>query len=236
MSPPDTPAWYAELARDPTPGAVLNLPMNWDRPGYLLYQTVHGKPLTVAYISRDDPRTLTERAPVLQHFRHLGPDIVAFDLAAQGRGVLADLGVGWVVLDRYKMPGGEERAYTEAAAREIFGGQAPVHEDERITVYAVPPEPATAPYVILGDGWGPFDETAGSRSFTGSAEVIVHAPAAGRATLQVQTAPGSAPLDLPGGPEAYALPITLQPGENRVELRSSPDDRPAIVKQLALAP
>ena len=71
LSPPDTPAYYATLAADPDPRAVLNLPMNYDRPGYLLYQTVHGKPLTVAYISRNDPRTLTERVPVLQHFRHL---------------------------------------------------------------------------------------------------------------------------------------------------------------------
>ena len=53
--------------------------MNYDRPGYLLYQTVHGKPLTVAYISRDDPRTLTARVPVLQHLRHLGPDIIDVD-------------------------------------------------------------------------------------------------------------------------------------------------------------
>ena len=121
MSQPDTPAWYKTLAGDTRPGAVLNLPMNWDRPGYLLYQTEHGKPLTVAYISRDDPRTLTERAPVLQHFRHLGPDIIAFDLAAQGQQVLADLGVRWVTLDRYKMPGGREREYTEAAAQAIFG-------------------------------------------------------------------------------------------------------------------
>ncbi len=110
LSPPDTPEWYKTLAGDARPGAVLNLPMNWDRPGYLLYQTEHGKPLTVAYISRDDPRTLTDRAPVLQHFRHLGPDIIAFDLAAQGQQVLADLGVRWVTLDRYKMPGGRERA------------------------------------------------------------------------------------------------------------------------------
>ncbi len=56
MSPPDTPAWYRTLAADPRPGAVLNLPMNWDRPGYLLYQTEHSKPLTAAYISREDPR------------------------------------------------------------------------------------------------------------------------------------------------------------------------------------
>ena len=103
--------------------AVLNLPMNYDRPGYLLYQTVHGKPLTVAYISRDDPRTLTERMPVLQHFRHLGPDILDVDPAAVGPTVLADLGVGTVVLDRYKMPGGDERTYTERLGGQSFPGR-----------------------------------------------------------------------------------------------------------------
>ncbi|MCR6679099.1 hypothetical protein NVV43_26825, partial [Escherichia marmotae] len=75
---------------------MLNLPMNYDRPGYLLYQTVHQKPLTVAYISRDDPRTLTERAPVLQHLRHLGPDIIDVDPAQVGLTVLYDLGIGTV--------------------------------------------------------------------------------------------------------------------------------------------
>ena len=128
LSPPDTPPFYAELRGQTAPNGatgVLNLPMNFDRPGYLLYQTVHQQPLTVAYISRDDPRTLTERAPVLQHFRHLGPDIVDVDPATVGRTVLNDLDVGWVVLDRYKMPGGLEREYTESLADEIFAGQAP---------------------------------------------------------------------------------------------------------------
>ena len=160
MSQPDTPDWYKTLAADPRPGAVLNLPMNWDRPGYLLYQTEHGKPLTVAYISRDDPRTLTDRVPVLQHFRHLGPDIIAFDLAAQGQQVLADLGVRWVTLDRYKMPGGREREYTEAAAQAIFGSQPPAYQDERLTVYEVTPPGATEPYLILGTGWEPYDPAA----------------------------------------------------------------------------
>ncbi|MGL4648788.1 MAG: hypothetical protein ACRC1H_05220, partial [Caldilineaceae bacterium] len=141
MSPPDTPPWYTSAAAapaDPTRPALLNLPMNYDRPGYLLYQTEHGRPLTVAYISRDDPRTLTERVPLLQHLRHLRPDIITADLAAVGPTILADLGVGTVVLDRYKMPEGAERAYTEAVAAEVFDGVAPQYEDERITVYAAP--------------------------------------------------------------------------------------------------
>lgn len=162
ISPPDTPEFYSQLAADPAPGAVLNLPMNYDRPGYLLYQTVHGKPLTVAYISRDDPRTLTERSPVLQHFRHLGPDILDVDPVALGPTVLADLGVGWVVADRYKMPGGLEREYTSALAEAIFAGQSPLYADERITAWRVMPVDAPQPYLLLGElGWGALVDEAG---------------------------------------------------------------------------
>ena len=162
LSAPDTPAFYAELANSPGDGAVLNLPMNYDRPGYLLYQTVHGRPLSVAYISRDDPRTLTERVPVLQHFRHLGPDILGDDPALVGASVLSDLGVEYVALDRYKMPGGEERAYTEALARALFHGQTPVYEDERLTVYAAPAVEDEMAYLELGPvHWQPLRAGAG---------------------------------------------------------------------------
>jgi len=58
VSPPDTPAWYATLAQDPAPGVVFNLPANFERPGYLLYQITHGKPITTGYVTRDDPKTL----------------------------------------------------------------------------------------------------------------------------------------------------------------------------------
>ncbi len=158
LSRPDTPAYYGELAAGD--GAILNLPMNYDRPGYLLYQTVHQRPLTVAYISREDPRTLTERVPVLQHFRHLGPDILDVDVGAVGQTVLHDAGVEIVVLDRYKMPGGDEREVTTALAQKIFAGQAPVYEDDRITVYKVDEPDEPAPYPMLGpENWGPFANT-----------------------------------------------------------------------------
>ncbi|MEZ4620932.1 MAG: hypothetical protein R2867_36240 [Caldilineaceae bacterium] len=157
MSPPDTPAFYHEIGAMADTGALLNLPMNYDRPGYLLYQTVHHKPLAVAYISRDDPRTLTERVPVLQHFRHLGPDIIAIDPIVVGTTVLHDLGIGLVVQDRYKMPGGLERAYTEALANAIFADQPPLYADERITVNVVQPPATPEPYVMLGAlHWGPL--------------------------------------------------------------------------------
>jgi hypothetical protein len=158
VSPPDTPAWYAALAEDPAPGAVLNLPANYERPWYLLYQTVHGKPLATGYVTRDDPGVLRERAPVLNHFWFLGPDIHTeqFDLASQGIQVLHDLlGVRWVVLDRYKMPGGPEREITDAYAKTIFAGQTPSYEDERISVYTVPEPAVRGPYLILDASWQP---------------------------------------------------------------------------------
>jgi len=195
MSPPDTPDWYRTLAADPRGGAVLNLPMNWDRPGYLLYQTVHRRPLAVAYISREDPRTLVERAPVLQNFRHLGSDVIDLDLAAQGEQVLGDLGIRWVVLDRYKMPGGTERAYNEATARQIFADRTPAYQDERLTVYEVLPAAAQAPYLVLGAGWSAFDPAEHTRALNGSATLIAQAPQAGEVTIRVGLATGSPPLD-----------------------------------------
>ncbi len=234
LSPADTPAWYYALAADGRPGAVLNLPMNWDRPGYLLYQTVHGKPLTVAYISREDPRTLVERAPVLQHFRHLGPDILAFDLRGQGMQVLADLGVRWVVLDRYKMPGGAERSVTEALAAEIFAGRPALYADERLTVYEVVAPAQVAPYLLLAPGWEPFDKQNRTRAFVDQAGVIVRAPAAGSATLRIILAPGSAPPDAEQAGGAFVVPLTLQPGDNIVFLRSRQPGQRVIVRELAL--
>ena len=201
LSPPDTPALYTQLAQEPGQGAVLNLPMNYDRPGYLLYQTVHQRPLTVAYISRDDPRTMTERAPFLQHLRHLGPDILASDPADVGMTVLADLGVEFVVLDRYKMPGGEERAVTEALAEAVFAGHVPVYADERVTAYRVAPGDAQ-PYIVLGaENWGPLEERG---------EALARAVSGGPACFTVRHADGvsAAAIRYRTAPDAEAEPVT----------------------------
>lgn len=223
-SPPDTPAYYEQLAATPGSGALLNLPMNYDRPGYLLYQTVHQRPLTVAYISRDDPRTLAERAPVLQHFRHLGPDIIDIDPAQVGLTVLADLGVGQVVLDRYKMPSGLEREYTTALAAAIFAGQAPDYEDERLTVYRVQPPAAAQPYLVLGPvGWGPLLEEGETRRRAigpgPAALALYHLPADAALRIAYRTAPGvSIDVLTPGGARLAMLPPAPQGGSVTLSL------------------
>jgi hypothetical protein len=258
LSPPDTPFYCVQLAQDPDTRSVLNLPMNYDRPGYLLYQTVHGKPLTAAYISRDDPRTLTERTPVLQHFRSLGDDIIAVDPAASAPAVLADLGVGTVVLDRYKMPGGLERDYTEALAERIFGGQEPIYTDDRITVYRVAdpstnPAPAQ-PYVQLGPrNWGPrqVDENSQPRrALTGTATIeVLHAAAAAQVTIRYRTEDmdsavdvlsldGSVPFgEMPAAPDGGEVTIDLQPAGSVMGMTLEPGPAGTVyIEQIRLEP
>jgi hypothetical protein len=235
MSPPDTPAYYATLAQEAGSGAVLNLPMNYDRPGYLLYQTVHQRPLTVAYISRDDPRTLTERAPLLQHWRHLGPDILADDPVLVGMTVLDDLGVERVVLDRYKMPGGEEREYTEALANALFQGDAPLFADERIRVYEVTPPALPQPYLLLGPlHWGPLVEEDDLRSRTlgdGPADlVLLHALQGAEVVITYQSAVDAVVSSTNGdswklsaAPTGSTLSVVLPPGVDRLTFNAPPD-------------
>lgn len=245
MSPPDTPSWYFTLAQAEEPGAVLNLPANWSRPGYLLYQTVHGKPMSTGYVTRDDPNTLPSRAPVIGHFFWLGPDIHTrrFDLSAHGVQVLHDLlGVRWVVLDRYKMPGGLERTYTEAAAAEVFSGlgQPPVYEDERLTVYTVPPPTQRRPYLILGVEWPPREGDDGGEVWRrlpaggASLELVAPEPGPHRLTLEVEGQGGSslrlvdaagttlAEWVLQGGREIHQSPaIELEAGAHQLQLVGS---------------
>jgi hypothetical protein len=185
--------------------------------------------LTVAYISRDDPRTLTERVPLLQHWRHLGPDILDLDPAVVGMSVLHDLRVKTVVLDRYKMPGGEERAYTEALATALFGATRPEFEDERITVYALSPPSAYTPYLELGPlGWGPLVEEDESRYRTvdGEAALFLHHAArgaqvvlhySGDGTGEVRGADGTVWPMLPA-PSGSTVTIELPPGVDQLRL------------------
>jgi hypothetical protein len=140
---------------------------------------VHRKKLTAAYISRDDPRTLVERVPVLQAFRHLGPDVIDHDLGLVAPSVFEYLDVRYVVLDGYKMPAGsQEREATTRLVSEIFGSEDPVYTDERLTVYGTDLAAVHQPFLVLGDGWRERSVSEGEpwRAIASESTLVVHAP------------------------------------------------------------
>jgi len=238
ISPPDTPAWYQTLAEEPGDFAILNLPMNWDRPGYLLYQTVHGKRLTVAYISRDDPSTLVERMGILQQFRHLGHDVIVQEPYRVAGTTFRHLNARYLVADLYKMPGGEEREKTLALLQEVMGpGAQPAYQDDRLLVYPAPAEREPAPTLILGRGWGEVETHWGQawRSVGDGAELQILAEEAAQVrvrleafasrpcTLELVGAAGSlGRWDLAGRPQALlSAGSAVGPGLTRLQVRTS---------------
>ena len=84
----------------------------------------------------------------------------------------------------------------------------------------MPRRRSPAPYLILDTGWAPFDAQRQTRSFAGSAQVIVQAPEAAQATLRVRPAPGSAALEAQGDGSDYVISVSLQPGANPVQLQA----------------
>jgi hypothetical protein len=132
----------------------MELPMNWDRPIHQFNQVYHGKKLIAAYFGKPNPLSVVEKTPVLQHFRYLGPDIIAQDISEIGTSVLASFNVRYVILDPYQMPGGREREITLQLTEEVFGDTVPFYRDERLIVYRVEKPVAPRPFLSLGQNWG----------------------------------------------------------------------------------
>jgi len=154
LSKVEVPAFYQSLAADQSEYAILELPMNWDRPAHLLYQTVHHKPILAGYVTRREPLSLLERVPVLQHFRFLERDIIAQNPTDVSDEVFEYLNVRYVILHHYMLPAGRAREAVFDLAEEILGERQPVYEDGSITVYNVGREDGENPFLILGEGWG----------------------------------------------------------------------------------
>lgn len=176
----DTPPFYFDLAKQPGDFTIAELPMNWDRPTPMLYQTVHGKRLLTAYTSRDNPLDLAWRTPVLQQWRYLGPDIIDQPLDRIAPTIFYDFNLRYIVLDYYQMPPGPEREATERWVAAALPGIAPVYDDGRLKVYQSPPKQETQPYLSLGNGWGKRQENGDgsvTRAFAADqAELFLHHP------------------------------------------------------------
>jgi hypothetical protein len=155
MSFPETQPFHYQVGREPESYAVMDIPMDWDRPANLLHQTVHQKPTVSGYTSRTNPLSPAWRTPVLQTFRYLGPDINVEDPRELAPTVLADLNVRYVVVHKNDLPPGDYRETTLSLADEVFGGWPVVVDDDWLKVFQVPRSATSLPYLMLGEGWAP---------------------------------------------------------------------------------
>ncbi|MDH4136260.1 MAG: hypothetical protein OEW09_06020 [Anaerolineae bacterium] len=148
------PSFYQQVAQEPGDFVLMELPMNWDRPIHMFNQVYHNKKLIAAYFGKPNPLSVVEKTPVLQHFRYLGPDIIAQDISEIGTSVLASFNVRYVILDLYQMPGGREREVTLHLTDKVFGDTVPFYRDERLIVYRVEGPADPRPFLSLGQNWG----------------------------------------------------------------------------------
>jgi hypothetical protein len=154
MTEVEVPLFYRQVAQEPGDFVLMELPMNWDRPIHMFNQVYHGKKLIAAYFGKPNPLSIVGKTPVLQHFRYLGPDIIAQDISEIGSSVLASFNVRYVILDLYQMPGGHEREVTLHLVEKVFGNTMPFYRDERLIVYQVEEPADPKPFLCLGQNWG----------------------------------------------------------------------------------
>jgi hypothetical protein len=149
------PAVYDRIASDPTPGAVLEIPGGyefssaWYNVRSMYYQTRHGRPLLVGYISRTphDPGGLLEKFPVLQALslegltgeiphREVLPDRAIEDLRS--------LEVRYIAFhprDLLEASGGNARVVSKARDLLRLAVGAPLWETPETLVFRIDPEP-----------------------------------------------------------------------------------------------
>lgn len=191
MSPVDTPSFFYTLAADKDSYNIAYLPMNWDRPAPLLYQTVHQKGLLTAYTSRNNPLDLSWRTPVLQQWRTLNDDIIKVDHAILAPTVLHDFNIKYIVLDYYQMPPGPERDGTEKWVAKALPNTTPIYKDDRLSVYEAPPVTQPSPYLQLDTGWEDLDMSSGYPQRLMSSEATLNLIGSNNQTwsLQLKTPP-----------------------------------------------
>lgn len=246
MAQVDVPSFYQGLATEDEEYAILELPMNWDRPAHLLYQTVHHKPIIAGYVTRPNPLSLVERVPVLQHFRFLGPDIIAQDPKEVAPEVFDYLGIRYVILHQYMLPPGGEREAVFGLVDKVLGDQLPWYQDGQITVYRVGDQEGRSPLLVLGSEWGERREWQGepARELGPEATCAIIAPSEGEArlTFTAFSKDGTRPLELylngeaigtfeiGGRPEEFETDLLpLAEGPNVLRLRDRGERRPTVV-------
>ncbi|HUS16115.1 MAG TPA: hypothetical protein VM536_14045 [Chloroflexia bacterium] len=174
---PDWPPFYQQIARDPEPYAVLQLPAFTENghgeDHYMMYQALHQKPLFGGHLARDhkltNPANFVKHASLYREFWMLQsprqprtenyPEhdfLQRTDYATQGRAILNYYHTRYIVLLKEALyPGWDDEGF-QSIIRQVLGPEVrPSYEDGQTRVYTVPPGPPPAIPLTLdvGAGW-----------------------------------------------------------------------------------
>lgn len=224
-------------------GALLEYPFHDDVPyrdaERMLFQTVHGRPISGGYHSRLYPQPQLG----LPALRDLRAGRLSSDIVAEPGGWPAALQtIGYRYIIGYKQqplgPQNMEPAQVEsfkALVQAGLGVDGPTYEDGWLVAYAVPPADP-APVIGIRAGWDPVEYGADGppyRWLSDTAELGLIVPTAGIYELNFSARPAGGPrhlqIDLPGGPATIALPggerryqliMALPTGQTVISLRS----------------
>jgi len=232
--------FYQQLAAAREAGAVLELPLVMTRATSLYGQTVHGRPIVGGYLSRQLPYPLLTLPPFDDPTDR---DIVPPPAAEVGGWGLRLAGVRWIVvlLDDPKLNRREIDAFLARYAEPT-----PLYRDARMAAYRPLAVGPPTFYLRTDVGWHqpetlvdkrpmrwlPQEATLDAWSLADSAQTGIFRFEAWsfnqprRLALRVD---GQTVGEwLVAEPRQFAVPLTLSPGQHRIELRSlDPPERPA---------
>ncbi|MBN9389672.1 MAG: hypothetical protein J0I20_16720 [Chloroflexi bacterium] len=206
-------------------GAVLELPLNRRDTAdafAMYYQTVHGRPILPAYLSRriNTPYELPNSPLSLVVYRANQPDIFTVPPAQNALNMLRQQGVETIAFH----PAQESEKDKAIAFLNQIAGQ-PYFKDTTTWLYRVTPGQAQ-PFFVLGSGWydaetGPNGQTA--RWSKQTADFDIYMPQSGPATLSFQAVAFAKNHNLKiivNGQEATALTVSpgLQPYQLKLNL------------------
>lgn len=239
---PQVPPFLAGLPADD--GALLEYPFHDDVPyrdaERMLFQTVHGRPISGGYHSRAYPQPQLG-LPVLRDLRAME---LSSDIVVEPEGgwpvALRTLGYGYIIGYKQQPLGPQNlKPADEAPFRALveagLGVSAPSYEDSWLIAYAVPPADP-APLVQIRGGWGPVEQSSPGmryRWLADAAELGLFAPQAGIYRLSFEALPAGGPrsLDLTladqhftitiaEGQHSHSLLLMLPAGRSILTLRS----------------
>ncbi|HZY45789.1 MAG TPA: hypothetical protein VFF70_13700 [Anaerolineae bacterium] len=135
IEPLPSSLFYATIAHDSTPYAILDVPLaRSDTKRYLYYQTLHNHPIIEGRVARvpDEAYQLFNSIPLLSQWRHTLDAKRPIDLGAQ-LNLLAQQNIHYIILHKDLAT-----SLQTAQLRDYFTRE-PVFEDDQIAVYSTQP-------------------------------------------------------------------------------------------------